>query len=407
MTPQVAAVQPLLAHPLTEPGRLEIPPLAAAVVAMLIVASVARFWPGPRRTERAAPTPAFEVHSWFGGLSPFRVAGRLVAIAALLLAVVAGRVGTESEVQNIAPALILGAGLPLLLAASLLFGSVWRWLDPWDGVVRALDRGDGGQPSTEVWWAVAPAALFAWYVGAYRDAYSPRSIGLALGLYSVATVAGCLVLGRQRWLSRAEVFGLLLSWTAIIRRGLAARWTPPAGSEVVLGVVAGGLVFGAIAQSSLWGSLAVGPAALAYGTVGVVVFAGGFATLLWWLERRGGAGAGGVSAASVPAIVGLAVGLAMYADRLFTSVSFLPTLIGDPLGLGSEPFRVRLRFALCPEEVLSCAPLVVVQAGVVLAGSIVGAIVLARRVASPADRQSGMAALSLIVAGGIVAITAS
>ena len=400
----VAAIPPLLAHPLTEPGRLEVPPLAAAVVAMLVVASVARFWPGPKRTETEA-TPGLELHSWSGSLSGLQMASRVAAVALLVLAVVAGRVGTESEVQNIAPALILGAGWPLLLAASLLAGPVWRWLDPWDGVARVLDRGDGGRPNLEVWWAVIPAGLFAWYVGAYRETYSPRSLGLALGLYSLVTIAGCLMVGRQRWLSRAEVFGLLLSWAAIVRRGLAPRWTPPAGSDVVLGVLAGGLVFSTIVRSDLWGRLAVGPYALAYGTVGVVVFAGGFGAFLWWVARR--SGGAGVPAASVPAIVGLALALAMYGDVLFNSIALLPSLIGDPLGLGESPFQTRLRLGLCPEGVLTCTPLVAVQAAVVLAGSIAGAIVLARREPSPRDRQSGMAALCLIVAGGVVAITAS
>ncbi|MGH2685275.1 MAG: hypothetical protein ACRDJP_07410 [Actinomycetota bacterium] len=403
----VASLQPLLAHPLTEPGRLEIPPLAAAVVAALVVASVARFWPSSKPAGPHEPTSADEVHPWAGTLTPIQVAGRALAVAMLLLAVVAGRVGSEQELRNLTPALVLGAGWPLLLLASLVVGPIWRWIDPWDGVARALDRNGDDAPIRAVWWAVVPAGLFVWYVAAYPTPYSPRSLGLALALYSVVTVAGCLALGRRRWLSGGEVFGLLFSWSALTRGGLATRWAPPVGSGVIIGVVAGGLVFATIARSDLWGRLAVSPLATLYATVGVAVVAGAFAAALWWLDRREGAGAGSASVASVPAVVGLALALSMHRDILFTSISLLPSLVTDPLGVGGELFVRRPLFGLCPHDVVNCVPRVAVQTAVILAGSTVGGIVLARRVPSPADRQPGMAALCLIVAGGIVAITAS
>jgi hypothetical protein len=254
---------------------------------------------------------------------------------------------------------------------------------------------------------VVPAGLFVWYLGAHPTPYSPRSLGLALALYSVVTVAGCLAIGRKRWLSGGEIFGLLFSWSALVRRGLATRWTPPRGSGAVLGVVAGGLVFATIARSDLWGRLAVSPLATLYATLGFLVVAGGFAAALWWLDRGEGAGAGSASVASVPAVVGLALALSMHRDILLTSISLLPRLAADPLGGGGDLLVRGPLLGLCPDDVVNCVPRVAVQTAVILAGSILGGIVLARRVPSPADRQPGMAALCLIVAGGIVAITAS
>ena len=403
----VASFQPFLAHPLTEPGRLAIPPLAAAVVAALVVASAARFWPAPKGIGPREPTSGHEVHSWAGSLSPLQVACRVLAVAVLILAVVAGRLGSERELRNVTPALVLGAGWPLLALASLLLGAVWRWLDPWDGVARAFGRGEDDAPSRTVWWAVVPAALFVWYVGASATPYSPRSLGLGLGLYSVVTVAGCLALGRRRWLSGVEVFGLLFSWAALVRRGLATRWIPPRGSELVLGVIAGGLIFGTVARSDVWGRLRVAPLATLYATIGVALAAAVFAAALWWLDRRDEGAAGSVPAASVPAVVGLTVALSLHADILLTSISLLPSLVLDPLGLGQDLVVTQPILGLCPGDAVNCVARVAVQTVVILLGSLAGAVVLARRVPRPADRQPGMAALCLIVAGGVVAITAS
>ena len=403
----MAAVTPFLAHPLTEVGQLRIPPLAAAVVAMVIVAAVARFWPGAARDPAAEASPAEDVHSWSGALGPVRVATRVLAVALLVMVVAAGRLGSESQVANLAPALVLGAGWPLLIAASLLLGAVWRWVDPWDAMARALARDDGSDPVADVRWGVIPAAAFVWYVAAYPfpESLSPRSVALAIGLYAIAMVAGALIVGRRAWLSRADVFGSILGWAAIFRKGLGTRWSPPRASEVVLGVLAGGLVFGAIRLSRLWGGFGVAPAAVLYATAGVAVLAGGFAAALWALERRARAvGAGGsVPAAVVPAAATMAVALAMYADILFTSIGLLPGMLLDPFGAGGDPEGPFL--GLCAE--LTCTPLIAVQTAVLMAGGIAGAILLARRVPSPADRQPAMAALCLIVAAGVVAVTAS
>lgn len=404
----MAAVTTLLAHPLTEVGQLRIPPLAAAVVAMVVVATVARLWPGGRsEPAQVAGDEAEAVHPWAGGLRSVQVGTRALAVALLLLVVVAGRVGSESQLSNLAPAFVLGAGWPLLIAGSLLIGPVWRWLDPWDAVARAVDREDGSAPSADVWWAVVPALGFVWYLGAYPypESLSPRTVALALSIYAVAMVAGSLVAGRRRWLSRADVFGSFLSWVAMVRTGRSGRWMPPRGAEVVLGVLAGGLVFGAVRLSRLWGGLGVVPAALAYATAGVAVVAVGFGAALWWLERRAremGA-AGSVPAVVVPAVATMAVALAMYADILFTSVGLLPGLLLDPFGAGGDPQGPFL--GLCDE--FTCTPLIAVQTAVLMAGGVAGAILLARRVPSAAARQPGMAALCLIVAGGVVAITAS
>jgi hypothetical protein len=387
-----------LAHPLTEPGGLATPPLVAAVVAMLMVASVARFWPGPVTARKPGGDPD-RTFSWWGALGGLQVAGRVGGVALLVLAVLAGRLGSESQLENVAPALVVGVGWPLLLLACAILGPVWRWLDPWDGLARPMAA--AGEPGGDVRWAVVPALAWVWYLGAFSDPLDPGFVGLALGAYSIVTVAGSLALGRRTWLSRAEPFGLLFGWLALLPRGLLGRWSPPRGAEAVLGVLAGGLVFGAIRLSTIWGELNAAPGALAYATLGLVVAAGAFAALLWAASRRGErVGApGAVAASAVPAIAGLAVSLALSRNRLFTSIQLLPGLLLDPFG-SSEETR-----SLNPEP-LGDTGLILAQVVVLLAGCLAGAILLARRTEA-GRRGPGMAALCAVAAGGIIAVTAN
>jgi hypothetical protein len=388
----------LLAHPLLDPGGLAIPPAAAAVVAMLVVATVARLWP------ESAVKPSGELpasYSWLGTLSLGQVATRVLAVGLLLLAIAAGRAGSQDQLENIASALVVGAGWPLLLLGSAVLGPVWRWADPWDAIARPL--APSGSEAGSVAGAVIPAAAWAWYLSAYREALDPPNVGLALAVYSIVTVGGCLALGRIWWLSRYEVFGMLFGWVGM--RGRLVRWRPPAGATLVIGVLAGGLAFGAVRMSTLWGGLNAARHALLWATVGVAVSAGLYAAVLWLLDRWSNRldVPGSVAAAVVPAVAGLAVALAMARNRLFTSVQLLPALALDPFGARGSPLARGYPFVAEP---LGDTGLLVAQVAVLLMAHLAGAIVLARR--APTERRGpGMAALCAVVAAGMVSLTAS
>jgi hypothetical protein len=386
-----------LAHPLREHAGPVFSPLAASVLAVVVVASVAYSWPQGRPGEPPDPRKTF---SWAGPLHGPQVATRAVAVAVLLLAIVAGRFGSIAELENVAPALVIGAAWPLLLLGSALIGPVWRWLDPWDALVRPVERSESPM-SGHVWWALLPAALWVWYLSVLPQPLAPRSVSLALAIYTVVTVAGCLAAGRAAWLSRAEVFGLLFGWVGMLPRRLLPRWRAPGGAEVVLGVLAGGLVFGAVRLSELWGGLNVVPKATLYATIGVVTACAAYGSLLWMLGRWAGrlGAAGSVAVAAVPAVAALAVALALARNRLFTSVQLLPGLLLDPLRGGDGSAAVGLN-----PDPLGHTGLAVAQLAVLIAGHLAGAIVMARRT-PPQARGPGMVALTVLVAGGVVAIT--
>jgi hypothetical protein len=389
-----------LAHPLTETGGLVIPPLVAAVLAMVAVAAVARFWPGPgpgrdREGDR--------LHSWWGGLGWPQRAGRVAAVALLMLVVAAGRLGADDELENLAPALVVGVAWPMVLLGCAVLGAVWRWLDPWDGVARPLQRDHDLRPAGSVWWAIVPALGWVWYLSAFPDTLAPRSVGFALGLYSAITISGCLLVGRAAYLSRAEVFGLLFAWTARLPRGLLPGWRPPRGAEAVLGALAGGLLFGTVRLSTLWGSLNVAELSLLYATVGVMAGGLGFAAALWGCERwslRMGA-EGSVAPAMVPLVTGVAIALAMARNRLTTSLQLLPGLVGDPFGSVEM-----VRGAPLDPAPFGVTGLLGIQVALVLAGGVVGALVLARR-AEVGARAPGMAALCVVAGTAVAALTAT
>ena len=396
----------VLAHPLTETGGLPVSPVFVATLAIVASVGLAMYWPA--RSVAAEGKGLRAIDSWEGELSTGQVASRVLAFALLVLAVVAGRLGDEHELRNIAPALIVGAAWPGLILLSATLGPVWRWLDPWDSAARALGGGgeaegagdESDRASPGVLPAVVPATLWVWYLGVYATPLHPRSVGLALAVYALGTVGACLALGRVRWLSRVEVFGLFFGWLARLPRGRLGSWSPPRGTEVVLGVLAGGLLFGAIRKTDLWGGLNAVPGATLWATLGVLGTCLLFAGVLWGLARAASEAApGSVARAAIPLVGAIAVAIGMARSRLFTSITLLPSLASDPFGLGWDLFGTA---ETLPDPPLLETRLALVQLAVLVAGLLAGTFLLARL--QPRARTWGAVALTVLMAGGTLAV---
>ena len=366
----------VVAHPLTEPFQLPVSPLASAWICTAIVLIVAFTWPRAAHRPQGGGAPTA---SWEGSLSPLRLVSRLVAVGLLVLCVAAGRLGTNDELENLAPALVVGAGWPLLVLGSALAGPIWRWLDPWDTLARvARDADDQRSPS--VWPATFLAVPWVWYLSAYSDTLEPRSVGALLALYTVFTLAGCLAVGRRRWLSSAEPLGILLAWCALLPQRRLADWSPPSGAEALLGVLAGGILFGAARRSELWGDLNTIEHADLVAAIGVFVAATVGAALLLGIRAvariETPAAAATVARAAVPVVAGIVVAVALERNRLTTSAQLVPGLLGDPFGEGWDLFGQA--GAGLVAEPFGTRGLLLAQLGVVLAGHVAGAIVSAR-----------------------------
>jgi hypothetical protein len=396
---RLAGVLPL-AHPLTQPYNLPVSPLVAALLAGALVLACSFAWPLGPGPAAAKPDP--RASSWAGRLSAPQVVTRIAAVAILLLAIAAGRAGADDELENLAPALVVGAVWPLLVLASAVLGPVWRWIDPWDAIARPFSDGRGQAPG-HVWPAVLVALPWVWYLSAYPDTLRPRAVGAILALYSLVTVAGCLALGRRRWLATAEPLGIVLSWLALLPRRRLADWEPPRGAEALLGVLIGGVLFGAARRSELWGGLNTVREATAVATLGLLAScAAAYGVLAWMATRAGWRGVRAAAArAVVPALAGIVVAVALDRNRLFTSVQLLPGLFGDPFGRGWDLLG-RAGAGLDPAP-LGVRGLLWTQLGVLLAGHVAGAIVLARRVPRRA-REPVAVGLAFLAGASVLAL---
>lgn len=388
----------VLAHPLSEHPHFPLSPWITAFLVAAIVEVAAVICPA---RPQLSPVRDPIVASWAEPLSSAQLVARVAAVALLVVAIIAGRVGAEAELDNLAPALIVGVGWPLLVLGSVSLGAVWRWVDPWDGIARVVTAGDPKRAESRVWPAVALALIWVWYLSAYPTPLDPRSIGTMLALYSVVTVAGCLALGRVRWLSSAEPLGILLSWMALTSRGALEDWQPPRGADVLLGVLAGGVLFGAARRSALWGELNVVPNALGLATVGVATSSALVAGLLWAASRMKRENPQqSVIRATVPALAGIIVAVALDRGRLLTSLQLLPRLLFDPFGLGWDPLGVSETALAQP---LSDSSMLFVQLAVLLAGQVVGAIIMARST-PPGQRGRASGFLAFLSAVSVIAI---
>lgn len=403
----------LLAHPVLEAEALPVSPLVLATAAVCLIAVVARVGPagvGDPVSGRVEPDRVAEP------LPTTRWPSRALAVALLAVAIVAGRIGRDSTVENLAPALVMGLAWPLLVAASLALGRVWAWLDPWDTLARLLAPLRGGPTTREtaalapsepipVWGALPAALAWVWLLGVSASPFSPRTVGTALTVYTVVTVAGTLLVGRRAWLRRAEVFGLLFDWLARLRRGRLRTWEPPAGVEAVLGALAGGLLFSSLRGSVAWLELAASPRPevwRALALLACVALAVGLLALAARAATRFGA-RGSAAAGAVPVVGAVALATALTADRLKISAQLLPGLVSDPLGRGWDLFgTAHVTPVWEPTELPA---LIAIQVGVLLAGGVVGALVARRRTASWRHAGPAVAGVCALVAGGVLAVS--
>lgn len=357
------------AHPVPSHPHVEVPTLLVLLATVGVVVVIASVVPASRRPARADD---HATSSWAGALTLPRWGVRALSVLTLAVVVVAGRIGVDDELENVAAALTVGAGWPLLVAGSLVVGTLWRWLDPWDTLARVVAPDDRSTASPHVWPAVVLVLPWLWFLSVYSRPLDPRAIGAALAAYSVVTVAGCLALGRVRWLSSAEPLGLLLSWVGLLPRRQLTAWHPPRGAAALLGSIIGGLLFGVARRTELWSGVAVRSDALLWATAALLAACGVGAAVGTLASRVGPAAhRATVAQALVPIAAGVVLAVALARNRLFTSVQLLPGLVGDPLGRGWDLFGSPTE-SLDPSP-LGAAGLVALQLGVLAAAHLLAA----------------------------------
>ena len=206
-----------------------------------------------------------------------RVLVQTISVALLVLVLMTALFGTSLELLNFAPTFVYVAfwlGVPLL---SVTLGNVWRVLSPWramaDASVWVIERtGRVARPvldSPERFGRYPAAlALFAFVtleLAHPRPSY-PRTLGVAIALYSYWALSGMAIFGRDAWTRCGEGFAVAFSLLArmaplTVRDGqLAVRFpfTGLAGADRIPGtllfvaVMLGSTSFDGFSRSSQW-----------------------------------------------------------------------------------------------------------------------------------------------------------
>jgi hypothetical protein len=209
-----------------------------------------------------------------------RIVLQVISVALLALAIATALFGTTTALLNFAPTfvyVIFWLGLPLL---SVTLGNVWSVLSPWraiaDATVWVLERGGREARPVLEWsgrWGRYPAAgaLFAFVALelAHPRPEFPRTLGIAIALYSYWALAGMAVYGRDAWTRYGEgfavAFGLLarIAPFAVRDRTVVVRWpfTGLGGDEripgtlVFVAVILGSTGFDGWSRTSSWQNL--------------------------------------------------------------------------------------------------------------------------------------------------------
>ena len=149
------------------------------------------------------------------GRSPWpRLVGGLVGILALATVVITGLLGSANPTRNPAEYLTWIYFWAATVIVSGLVGNLWHLLNPWAAMYDALSRfarlGPVWKlPEVGVWPAVAAYFLFACFELTSGVANRPWLVATLAIAYTVLTLAGMILFGRDDWLTHCEAFTVL------------------------------------------------------------------------------------------------------------------------------------------------------------------------------------------------------
>lgn len=274
----------LLAHGIGGVRDLPVPETffftTAAIVLIVSFVLLGALWRRPLLESHAGGRPLPGLLSTFVLSRALRLVLQGIAVGLFCLTFATALFGTTIELLNFAPTfvyVIFWLGIPLL---SVTLGNVWSVLSPWraiaDATVWVLEWGGREARPVLDWsgrWGRYPAAgaLFAFVVlelAHPRPAF-PRTVGIAIALYSYWALAGMAVYGRDAWTRCGEgfavAFGLLarIAPFAVRDERVVVRWpfTGLGGAEHVRGtlvfiaVMLGSTSFDGFARTSTWQNL--------------------------------------------------------------------------------------------------------------------------------------------------------
>ena len=388
---------------------------AAALVLVLSFLALAVMWPTPKlEGDRFRPLPRA-----FGRVATSRVVEVLLGAAGIgLLAMLvwAGFFGETTTVANIVPTFVYVAFWLGLVALSVLFGDVFRAVNPWRAIGRFvgwLVARNAPEPLPyPAWLGRWPAALtivgFVWLEVGSSSGDKPAVIATAICVYSTITWVGMALYGVDVWSRYAEGFGVYFNLFSRIgpleRRGRRigvrpllsglARLDIVPGTVALLSVMIGTVTFDGLSAGPKFQDflqpvvewlrdLGLSPQTALEGTYAVTLVS--IILLVYGFYRLGIAGVAQVDRTHdahelarqfvhtlVP--IALAYAAAHYVSLLVFQGQALPYLASDPAGFGWNLFGTvdwSIDYGIVGAEAFWY-----IQLGLVLAGH-VAALVLA------------------------------
>jgi hypothetical protein len=206
----------------------------ASLVLILSFVALGVLWREPRLAGREAGRPMSEKWQrfllWRGW--PIILGG--FALGLLVVVWLAALVGRPDAADNIAPVFVWVLFWLGLVPIVVIFGNVWSLLNPWNAGAAVLawaweKAGRTWEPAAAYpeWLGRWPAAVllfaFATLELAWPRSAEPRTLALAIVVYSWITWAGMLIYGRRAWLENGEAFSVYF--------GLLSRISPFAVRE--------------------------------------------------------------------------------------------------------------------------------------------------------------------------------
>ncbi|MBC8281903.1 MAG: hypothetical protein H8E48_14055 [Chloroflexi bacterium] len=156
---------------------------------------------------------------------------KTLSVFLLGLVIAAGYGGESASLENFSPTfiwIIWWVGMSIFIA---LIGNIWALVNPWkiifgwaEGFYQLVRPGQNLSLGREypaklgIWPALILFVLYTWVQDAYPKSDVPTQIATMVVIYSVITLGGMFIFGKNQWLRRGEafsvIFGLLSRFSA-------------------------------------------------------------------------------------------------------------------------------------------------------------------------------------------------
>ena len=149
---------------------------------------------------------------------------RIIALIFYFLIIIAGFVGKQSPVQNLAPITIWAVWWVGMVYLSASCGNIWSWINPlniffqWMQASTGVNKKRFFSPSTQVgiWPAVLLFLIFTGMELNWQGRENPASLASMMIVYSIFTWLGMIFCGRKWWLKHVELFSIIFALFAKI-----------------------------------------------------------------------------------------------------------------------------------------------------------------------------------------------